>query len=443
MSSQSTLRGAVGEAKQNYPKTQRTNTKIREPNVVNTYQNQLPHQVWKEQEVSHPDSYLQGRHNTTTYMNLPNSIQNKTCGRCGLVGHIKKQCREEVYCKFCRNSSHSIRACRTYANFLRADPVTSSRKNTPEKRMTEDIDREIAIRVQQEMKRILTDLETNRQVNQSSHQQISTRASRVQNLIGNYQRPPEVLENAGNVQNRVNMGQQPQETYSILNQRWEDPPHMQAPMAPMNLNDKSNAYQKMEPPYPIVNVPVNLTMVTNRQVEINGPGVNPKQPNNTNNNHRSHRSGILSTNMMSRGVEQAVFNGQMLENREQREDVNIDYRGNTYTKPVNRDSMQDKSLQDSRRSNKKSGNSGESEAGIKRVLLDDGIFTNLVKDSITAHVREGIRPMFVNNYYVGDNSWKPGATEGNTKTTQEVDTSTNRSNMAVQTAISSLGEDCK
>ena len=51
--------------------------------------------------------------------------------------------------------------------------------------------------------------------------------------------------------------------------------------------------------------------------------------------------------------------------------------------------------------------------------------------------------MFVNNYYVGDNSWKLGATEGNTKTTQEVDTSTNRSNMAVQTAISSLGEDCK
>ena len=84
--------------------------------------------------------------------------------------------------------------------------------------MTEDIDREIAIRVQQEMKRILTNLETNQQVNQSSHQQISTWASRVQNLIGDYQRPPEVLENAGNVQNRVNMGQQPQETYSILNQ---------------------------------------------------------------------------------------------------------------------------------------------------------------------------------------------------------------------------------
>ena len=138
-------------------------------------------------------------------MNLPNLIQNKTCGRCGLIGHIKKQCREEVYCKFCRNSSHSIRACRTYANFLRVDPVTSSCKNTPEKRMSEDIDHEIAMRVQQEMKRILTDLETNRQVNQSSHRQIATRVSRVENILGDYQCPPEVLENVGNVQNRLNM----------------------------------------------------------------------------------------------------------------------------------------------------------------------------------------------------------------------------------------------
>ena len=46
------------------------------------------------------------------------------------------------------------------------DPMTSSRKNTPEKRTTEDIDCEITRRVQQEMKRILTDLETNRQVDE-------------------------------------------------------------------------------------------------------------------------------------------------------------------------------------------------------------------------------------------------------------------------------------
>ena len=138
-----------------------------------------------------------------------------------------------------------------------------------------------------------------------------------------------------------------------------------------------------------------------------------------------------------------MYNGQTLENREQREDANMDHRRNIYTKHANPDTMQNKLLQDSRQSDKKSGNSGESEVSVKRVFPDDGIFTNLVKDSVSAHVREGIRPMFVNNYYVGDNSWRPGATEGNTKTPQGIDTSTNRSNTAVQTAISSLGEDCK
>ena len=86
----------------------------------------------------------------------------------------------------------------------------------------------------------------------------------------------------------------------------------------------------------------------NRQVEMNGPGVNLMQLNNTNNSHRSQISGILSTKMTSRGVEHSVLNGQTLENREQREDVNMNYRGNTYTDPVNHDSRQDKSLQDLR-----------------------------------------------------------------------------------------------
>ena len=53
-----------------------------------------------------------------------------------------------------------------YANFLRMDPMTSSHKNMSEKRTTEDIDHEIMRRVQQEMKRILTDLEMNRQVDE-------------------------------------------------------------------------------------------------------------------------------------------------------------------------------------------------------------------------------------------------------------------------------------
>ena len=51
--------------------------------------------------------------------------------------------------------------------------------------------------------------------------------------------------------------------------------------------------------------------------------------------------------------------------------------------------------------------------------------------------------MFVNNYYVGDNSWRPETIEKDNKKLQGVDTSTNRSHTAVQTAISSLGEDDK
>ena len=118
VSSHSTLEGAVGGHEPNYPRPQRVNKKNRQTNVGNPTQSQVPYQVWKEQEAPQPDSYFQGMHNATMYMNLPNSIQNKTCGRCGLIGHIKKQCREDVYCKFCRNPSHSIKACRTYANFL-------------------------------------------------------------------------------------------------------------------------------------------------------------------------------------------------------------------------------------------------------------------------------------------------------------------------------------
>ena len=103
------------------------------------------------------NNYYQGPHNTTTYMDLPSSIQSKICGRCGLMGHIKRFCKEEVYCKYCKIYTHSTTACRTY-------PVMSSQKNTPEKRTPEDIDQEVNRRVHERVLRILTDLSTNQQV---------------------------------------------------------------------------------------------------------------------------------------------------------------------------------------------------------------------------------------------------------------------------------------
>ena len=113
-------------------------------------QGSKPQQVMQPQEFGnmpnsqvYQDNYFQGPHNTTTYMNLPSVVQNKICGRCGLVGHLKRHCKEEVYCKYYRTTTHAMTACRTY-------PVTSSRKNTPEKKNTDKIECEVNRRVQEE-----------------------------------------------------------------------------------------------------------------------------------------------------------------------------------------------------------------------------------------------------------------------------------------------------
>ena len=123
--------------------------------------------------------------------------------------------------------------------------------------------------------------------NRSNYQQILTHTNGVHNLIGDYQRPPEVPEHTENVQNGKNMGRQPVEVYPILNQQWEDPPHMQAPMVPMNMNTQSNADQKVRNTYP--DVLTNSTMATNRQVETNYTSANPVQRDSMKNSSRNQR----------------------------------------------------------------------------------------------------------------------------------------------------------
>ena len=70
----------------------------------------------------------------TSYMQLPLVEQDsKICGKCGEQGHVKRQCTANVACDFCKTKSRSTLACRTYTNFVKEHPLTSSRKNTPEK----------------------------------------------------------------------------------------------------------------------------------------------------------------------------------------------------------------------------------------------------------------------------------------------------------------------
>ena len=80
--------------------------------------------------------------NDTSYLQLPNQRQQtgleqysmndtadiRLCHRCGGEGHIRKYCNINVHCDFCKSYSHHISVCRSYANFVRAHPMASSRR---------------------------------------------------------------------------------------------------------------------------------------------------------------------------------------------------------------------------------------------------------------------------------------------------------------------------
>ena len=142
------------------------------------------------------------------------------------------------------------------------------------------------------------------------------------------------------------MGQQPVEAYPILNQQWEDPPHMQAPMAPMNMNTQSNADQKVRNTYP--DVLMNLTTATNRQVKTDYMSANPVQGDSMENSSRNQRSGTVSMNTMSRGVGQSMLDGQTMEIWEQMGNVNMDHRRNIHMQHTDADTRQSQFFQDSR-----------------------------------------------------------------------------------------------
>ena len=213
----------------------------------------------------------------------------------------------------------------------------------------------------------------------------------IHNLIGDYQCPSKVPENTGNVQNGNNMGQQPVEAYPILNQQWEDPPHMQVPMVPTSVQ-LNNAVQKVRTP--CQDVLTNSTTATRRQVKTNYTGANPVQRDSMENSSWNQGSGTVSMNATSRGVRQSVLDGQTTETQEQMRGVNMNHRRNIHMQHINADSSQNQFFQDSRQNDRRPENSSEDEVSVRRVFPDDDIFTNLVKDSVLAQVRDGIRPTF-------------------------------------------------
>ena len=453
ISSQSTVEGATGGVGMQCPKPQRLTKKHQ---TQGNHQQMVPNHQRINQ--SQQNNYYPDPHNNTAYMELPSSIQGKICGKCGLMGHIKRFCKEDVYCKYCRVYTHSTTACRTY-------PATSSRKNTPEKRTSEDIDQEVNRRVQQEMLRIITDLSTNRQVAAGSHgipqpnqqptqkgepnsalsnntpyQHIPEQRQGVQNVIGESRRPPEVIEQERMVNNNPGQPEEYHDQEPILNQQWGEQTHLQPPMRPTevpnpqavnNANQATSTNNTAE-----VNVEVSATQRRveesrgEQQDDLDRFAVTNERPNTTNTarNRRVEQTSCACCNCHSqppRGDTEA--NGPKTGNQ----------RLNLHTEYEDGNNGDSKFFRGKRQNEKKSLR----ECQIIRILPDENDdYMDIVRDSVSAQNRVGPKPMFVNNYYVGDNNWRT-VPQSNVEMQRHFDESRSKASTGVQTAVSFLGEE--
>ena len=269
----------------------------------------------------------------------------------------------------------------------------------------------------------------------------------VQNLIGDYQRPPEVFD-----QNIKSSGRAEQTGGSgdpILNQQWDEPLHMQPPMIPTAVSTfQQNSHSRLQ-----TQVQDTATTMTSQQFETPSEEHQNKPQSQRSQNPASAASvarEYVSTFRTHQQVE-APRNEQqwswsnegmtdqlhsVLENvptptRHQRFDQANCKQCTCHTQLTDGNSNQDGQVtEEGKRSlhtkyegfvnsgnkhvrdEKESDRSGSQECKVIRILLDEEVnFMDLVRDSVTAQARTGPKPMFVNNYFVGDNNWRTVARE--------------------------------
>ena len=125
------VQGATGIQEQ--PKSQRSPRK-KKGSEWTLNQRQLDHS--KTQEISHilPGEQLNLFHGeeSVSYLQLPvkKKDQNRFCTRCGIMGHGRRYCQVNTWCKFCIMDTHATQACRKYEKFVKDNPIASSRRNT-------------------------------------------------------------------------------------------------------------------------------------------------------------------------------------------------------------------------------------------------------------------------------------------------------------------------
>ena len=126
------LQGATRVQEQ--PKRQRSPRK-KKGSEWTLNQRQFDHS--KTQEISH---ILPGERfnvfngeESESYLQLPvkKKQENRFCTRCGKMGHGRRYCQVNTWCKFCIMDTHATQACRKYEKFVKDNPIASSRRNTP------------------------------------------------------------------------------------------------------------------------------------------------------------------------------------------------------------------------------------------------------------------------------------------------------------------------
>ena len=126
------VQGSTGIQEQ--PKLQRSPRKKRNSEWT---LNQRQFDQSKTQEISHilPGEHLNvcNEEDSESYLQLPvkKKEENRFCTRCGEVGHGRRYCQVNTWCKFCTTDTHATQACHKYEKFVKDNPIASSRRNTP------------------------------------------------------------------------------------------------------------------------------------------------------------------------------------------------------------------------------------------------------------------------------------------------------------------------
>ena len=126
------LQGAMGVQVQ--PKRQRSPRK-KKGSEWTLNQKQFDHS--KTQEISHillgEQLNVFNGEESESYLQLPvkKKQENRFCTRCGEMGHGRRYCQVNTWCKFCKTDTHATQACHKYEKFVQDNPIASSRRNTP------------------------------------------------------------------------------------------------------------------------------------------------------------------------------------------------------------------------------------------------------------------------------------------------------------------------